>query len=50
MRGILLDDESYSEYFIKETEFEGVVIRLWGRRFGVRIFDKGKRHFSSKKM
>ena len=48
MRGILLDDKSYNGYHIKETECEDVVIRLWVGRFGVRIFDREKRIFSSK--
>jgi len=42
MREILLDDKSDSEYYIKETEREAVVITLRYGRFGARIFDREK--------
>jgi len=49
MLEILLDDKSYSEYHIKETECEGVVIRLRDGRFGALILDREKIIFSSTK-
>jgi len=47
MHGILVYDRIYSEYYSRETECEGVVIRLWDGSFGDRIFDREKITFFS---